>query len=297
MIDRRHAIDYDLATNEWHCYLAHGNAKRLQPRGPDAHDQDDAHSLLNWEYRFLSAERARIAGQAAHAPTTAGEFLRWFNALAEHGPGQGDALFPWLAEHATLADMRWFLTQEAAGEAGFDDLVALTQIKLPTRAKLEMARNYWDEMGRGNENGMHGRLLDDLVESLALPVAIDTTVWPALALGNLMVALATRRDYAYHSIGALGVVELTAPGRVAQVAAGLKRLGIAAPERRYFDLHAVLDLKHSQEWNAEVIAPLIERDPRVATWIAEGALMRLHAGARCFACYRTVLMPGLGVGR
>ena len=50
-------------------------------------------------------------------------------------------------------------TQEAAGEAGFDDLVAMTQVKLPTRAKLELARNYWDEMGRGNPKGMHGPML------------------------------------------------------------------------------------------------------------------------------------------
>ena len=64
--------------------------------------------------------------------------------------------------------MRWFLTQEAAGEAGFDDLVAYTQVKLPARAKLELARNYWDEMGRGNAKGMHGPMLERLVEALAL---------------------------------------------------------------------------------------------------------------------------------
>ena len=39
-----------------------------------------------------------------------------------------------------------------------------------------------------------------------------------------MTAFAATRRYAYHSIGALGVVELTAPTRVAKVAAGLKRL-------------------------------------------------------------------------
>ncbi len=28
--------------------------------------------------------------------------------------------------------------------------MALTQVRFPVRPKLEMARNYWDEMGRGN---------------------------------------------------------------------------------------------------------------------------------------------------
>jgi hypothetical protein len=26
---------------------------------------------------------------------------------------------------------------------------------MPVRPKLEMARNFWDEMGRGREKGMH----------------------------------------------------------------------------------------------------------------------------------------------
>lgn len=266
--------------------LAHANARRLRPRGPDDTTDENDHALLAWERHWLEQQRHAIAMTAAQAPTSAAGFLAWFNDLRASGPGQGDPLFPWLAEQATLEDMRWFLTQETAGEAGFDDLVALTQVKLPTRAKLELARNYWDEMGRGSAEGMHGRMLDQLVETLALPVAIDTTVRPALALGNLMVGLATRREYTYHSIGALGVVELTAPGRVAQVANGLRRLGIGAAERRYFDVHAVLDQKHSAAWNSEVIAPLVADDSRTARWIAEGALMRLSAGERCFACYR-----------
>jgi hypothetical protein len=76
------------------------------------------------------------------------------------GPGQGDPLFPWLAEEATPRGAALVPEQEAAGEAGFDDLTALTQVKMPTLPKLELARNYWDEMGRGNPKGMHGPMLD-----------------------------------------------------------------------------------------------------------------------------------------
>jgi hypothetical protein len=271
-----------------HRLLARTNAERLRPRGPDE-TVLDATAALRWEAEFLAQERAAVAAVAATVPTDAAAFVRWFTALETRGPGQDDPLFPWLAGQASLADLRWFLTQEAAGEAGFDDLVALAQIKLPVRPKLELARNYWDEMGRGTADGMHGRMLDELVGTLGLEVAIDTTVWPALALGNLMVGLATRRDHAYHALGALGVIELTAPGRVAQVAAGLQRLGLGARERRYFEVHAVLDRKHAAAWNAEVLAPLVAGEPRTARWIAEGALMRLTAGARCFACYRRML--------
>jgi hypothetical protein len=84
----------------------------------------------------------------------------------------------------------------------------------------------------------------------------------------------------------LGAIELTAPARSAATAAGLKRLGFTGPERHYFDLHAVLDVKHSAAWNEEALKPLVAEDPRRARAIAEGALIRLRCGARCFERYR-----------
>ena len=242
--------------------------------------------MLALEAAFLALLRGEARSAAAEAPSDAAAFVGWFEALANDGPGQQDPLFPWLAEQASLDQMRWYLQQEAAGEAGFDDLTAYTQVKLPARIKLELARNYWDEMGRGNPKGMHGPMLDRLVEALDLRPTIEGTVWESLALANAMTAMATRRDYAWHALGALGVVELTAPGRSTAVAAGLKRLGVSAKDRHYFDIHAILDVKHSEAWNAEAIAPAIEEDPRRARAIAEGALIRLNCGARCFERYR-----------
>jgi hypothetical protein len=244
------------------------------------------------ERAFVESERAALAGQIRHVPTQPDAFVRWFEELKEHGPGQGDPLFPWLASQASVEDMCWFLRQEMAGEAGFEDLVALTQVKLPSRPKLEMARNYWDEMGLGHEQGMHGPMLGRLGREL--PESEFTPVWESLALGNLMVALATARCYTYQSIGALGVIELTAPGRAELVNAGLKRLHFDGVARRYFALHATLDVRHSQTWNREVLAPLVADNPRIAPLLAEGALMRLQAGARCFERYRSELMPEAG---
>ena len=272
--------------------LAEWNHERLAPQFPADEWQDRLDfdiRMLRLEGGFVENLRAEVADEAAAAPSDVEGFVAWFEALKENGPGQGDPLFPWLAEEATLAQMSWFLEQEAAGEAGFDDLVALTQIKLPTQPKLELARNYWDEMGRGNPKGMHGPILDVLIETLGLKPQIDTTVWESLALANAMTAMATTRRYAWHSVGALGVIELTAPGRSAATAAGLRRLGFSDRERRYFDLHAMLDIKHSEDWNREALRPLVEEEPRRATAIAEGALMRLKCGARCFERYRAAL--------
>jgi hypothetical protein len=278
--------------DRWHRRLAAFNAARFTPGMPrDGWEQDieDDCAMLLEEGRWLEQKRAEVAERAAQAPRDPDGFVAWFEQLEHDGPGQGDPLFPWLAEEATMEEMKWFLTQEVAGEAGFDDLTAVTQMRLPVRAKLELARNYWDEMGRGNEKGMHGPMLEHLSHRLGLRPSVDTTIWEALALANTMAGLAASRRYAYQSVGALGVIEQTAPGRAKLVGEGLRRLGVSGKDRHYFDLHAILDIKHSEAWNAEAAWPLVAEDPSRAPALAEGALMRLECGAACFRRYREVL--------
>jgi hypothetical protein len=266
------------------------NSLRLNPTLPSPHWEDQLAEIARLavvEGHFLERSRQAVAARAAQAPTDPEKFIGWFEALKQDGPGQQDPLFPWLAEKCSMDEMKWFLTQEVAGEAGFEDLTAMTQLKLPTRPKLELARNYWDEMGRGNPKAMHGPLLAALAEHLELDPLPETTVTESLALANTMAGLAANRRYAFHSVGALGVIEMTAPGRSAATSAGLKRLGVKAGNRHYFALHAVLDIRHSMAWNSEAIEPLVSENPEVAIAIAEGALMRLECGARCFERYRS----------
>ena len=277
--------------------LARWNRDRLAPQRPRAdwaQALEREHQMQRLELDFIEATRKAHIARAAKAPREPAAFVAWFENLKETGPGQNDPLFPWLAERATLDEMRWFVEQEAAGEAGFDDLVAMAQVKMPVQAKLELARNYWDEMGRGNAKGMHGPMLEALVHAMRATPTIDATVAPSLALCNAMAAFATHRTYAYHAIGALGVIELTAPGRATQVSLALRRLKVSAKARHYFDLHAVLDVKHSEAWNREVFASIVAETPDAAPYIAEGALMRLACGAESFDAYRRHLWGGDG---
>jgi hypothetical protein len=275
-----------------HTGLAQWNRRRLAVQTPTPDWTADLardHRMLRLEGAFIEAFRTLVAPMVADVPQDADGFVAWFEALKDGGPGQWDPLFDWLAAEADLGQMRWFLTQEAAGEAGFDDLVAMTQVKLPARPKMELARNYWDEMGRGQMAGMHGPMLDRTVERLQLSPSIEGTCWQSLCLANTMTALATTRRYVYQSIGALGVVELTAPTRVGSVDAGLKRLGVPPEGRKYFALHAQIDIEHSRGWNAEALAPLVAETPSCAPHMAEGAIMRLICGEQCFEAYRGYL--------
>jgi hypothetical protein len=149
-----------------------------------------------------------------------------------------------------------------------------------------MARNYWDEMGRGRESAMHGPLLERLANFLDIDARPERVIAESLALGNAMLAMARSRRYCFQSIGALGAIEMTAPTRAGFVDAGLKRLRVPAKKRLYFALHAILDVKHSACWNREVLRSLVDENPQRAVAIGEGALIRLWHGARCFDCYR-----------
>lgn len=269
--------------------LTEYNAQRFKPGLPeDAAENQTVRDgqIAAAEIVFVESLRRAVAPLTSDIPSGVDDFIAWFERLKHSGPGQGDSLFPWLAAQASLEQMIWFLSQEVAGEAGFEDLLAMTQVKVPVQAKLEMARNFWDEMGRGGAKGMHGPMLARLADHFGIAPTAATVVPESLALGNTMIALASHRRYAFHSVGALGVIEMTAPTRAGYVNEGLRRLGVPAKKRHYFALHAVLDVKHSESWNREVLRSLVAEDPRRAKAIGEGAVMRLWHGARTFQRYR-----------
>jgi hypothetical protein len=121
-------------------------------------------------------------------------------------------------------------------------------------------------------------MLTRLADAFDIRPAIDDIVWESHTLANRMLSLAANRRYAFQAVGAFGVVEMTAPTRVSHVDVGLRRLSV----RQYFTIHAALDVRHSESWNRKAIYPLVSSNSDLAQPIAEGALMRLTAGAKCF---------------
>src|SRR5205085_2458693 len=100
--------------------LAHWNHRRLEPGFPD--DQDERApavdpEMFRLETQLLETLRSEVRSAVAAAPREASPFVKWFESLKSSGPGQHDPLFTWLAEEASMQEMRWYLEQEAAGEA------------------------------------------------------------------------------------------------------------------------------------------------------------------------------------
>jgi hypothetical protein len=113
------ALASQFFTDNFQRGLAHWNHERMAPGFPCDDWQaklDRDLKMLRLEGGLIEALRAEIADEAAEAPADADGFIAWFEQLKERGPGQGDPLFPWIAEEASLEEVRWFLQQEAAGE-------------------------------------------------------------------------------------------------------------------------------------------------------------------------------------
>lgn len=269
------------------------NRARLQPTVPSEEWQIDLeimHAVEKIEARFVEEERAGTRVQISVMPRTPSGFVNWFAELKETGPGQYDPFFDYLAQQASRADLHYFIKQEYCGEIGFDDLIALTQVRLPQRAKLELARNFWDEQGQGKPQDVHGPLYTEMAQELGVGDTDDREfLWETLAVANLLTALACNRRYAWHSLGALSIIELTSPTRASRVVQGLERVGISNAGCRYFRMHTIVDVEHWKAWLAEVIIPLVSETPELMLPLAEGALLRLNAGARLIQRYRSEL--------
>jgi hypothetical protein len=104
-----------------------------------------------------------------------------------------------------------------------------------------------------------------------------------------MLGLATNRRYAYQALGALGMLEHAAAVQAGYVNEALARLGFSEEARGFFAVRQRLAPLRAHAWNEGVILPLVAHDARCASALAEGALMRLGADARCQRRYSAVL--------
>jgi Iron-containing redox enzyme len=193
------------------------------------------------------------------------------------------SVYRWLAEDATWDQVVAFLALEGGPDAGFDDLVAACQLGLRGRAKLELATNYWDEMGGGTLAGIHTILHDRMVEAIAMPriprCDLPCEALERAALGGL---LATNRWLQPEMLGALGLLELQAGPRCRMVLRAFDRLG--APENAYpfYAVHAQVDPLHGRTWLENAILPTVAEEPDWGPRIARGAWWRSQVNAAFF---------------
>jgi hypothetical protein len=218
-------------------------------------------------------------------PVLSGDVVPGMRALAARD--RLPEAYEWLARSATWPEVVRFLALEGGPDGGFDDLVALCQVGLAGAPKVELARNYWDELGRGDAAAVHTVLHDRLVAAVVLP-RIPPADQPVEALERAALGglLATNHWLQPEMLGALGLTELQAGPRCRKVLAAFDRLDAPADAYPFYAEHADVDPVHGKDWLENAIVPVVDIHPEWAPRILRGAFWRSHVNAAFFAVIR-----------
>lgn len=209
--------------------------------------------------------------------------------LEDLGPGEAaDAMrrlaarnripevYRWVAECADGEQLRVFVAAEGGPDGGFDDLVAIAQVGLSGKPKMELATNYWDELGNGALEEIHTDLHRVTTREMDLrPVPRDQMSELALQRAALPGLLATNHWLQPEMLGALGMIELQAGPRCQQVLKAMARLGVSETAQAFYRVHAEVDPRHGADWMTNVVEPVCEERPEWAARILRGAGWRL----------------------
>jgi hypothetical protein len=236
-----------------------------------------------FEQSMIESEVAYIDGKIDDYPLSGHEYVHWLrNVISEHRASMHPFYHDYLSVHGTCEDLKYLLAQETCLDPRFDDILALVQLGAKEGEKIELASNYWDEMGNGVALDMHSILFAEALNELGVTDEYikNHYLFEAKVCGNLSAALALDRRHYYKAIGYYVVTEYLAPRRFRCLTTAWRRLGLSEKGVRYHELHVSVDAGHAAGWFRNVVQPAVDRDPRVGRDIMIGALLRLNTSAR-----------------
>lgn len=235
------------------------------------------------ERATAAAEDANIAVELLDAaPEDPSKYLSWLKAQVKSHRGYKHPYYTDFINHsANEADIRRYVIQESLVDGRFDDFLALMQVGTSGASKMEIAGNYWDEMGNGDPEGVHTYLFNKIYEVFEVkPEELEGQVTAAdLLSGNLTVMLCRYRHLYPEAVGYLGMTEWLAPDRFSNVISAWERLGLPEVGITYHRLHLTIDSKHAAGWFHNVVKPAATSE-YMRRGIARGALWRINSSAR-----------------
>lgn len=235
------------------------------------------------ERATLRAEDRYIEpGQIESAPADPSAFLSWLKRLARNHQVYKHSYYrQYIRDHATVEDLRKYVIQESVVDGRFDDLLAMMQVGTSGPEKMEIATNFWDEMGNGNPEEVHTTLFNRIFEVFSIDQQdLDNELTAeALLSGNLAVQLCRYRRFYPEAIGFLGMTEWLVPERFVHVVHAWDRLGLPDVGITYHKLHITIDSRHAAGWFHNIVIPTATSD-RMREGIVRGTLWRLNSSAR-----------------
>jgi hypothetical protein len=242
----------------------------------------DVASVL--EESMLGYERSQITtAELSSYPEQGDEYVTWLKKMISDHDSKVHPMFDhYIAESATASDLALFLAQETSLDPRFDDILSLMQIGTQGAEKMEIANNYYDEMGNGNSEEVHTALFAKALKELNIDQKYinENMLLDSVIAGNLSSCLSLSRRHYYKSVGYFGVIKYLAPRRSKQVVAAWKRNNLPLEGVLYHKLNIAKDSARATGWLNNIIAPLVNQSPEIGREIAFGAMMRLNSSER-----------------
>jgi len=234
----------------------------------------------SWE----QAERLKYSSKLVSIPEP-NNFTDWITNLVQgHSSHDVHPLYYFLKEQANFAQLRQFTLQETPLEMLFGDIVALMMPGVYGDIKLELIKNFWDEVGHAVDARIHRNLRANLMCQLDIDpdfyqTDVEVFVREELALVNLYLSMAMNRAKLTQLIGVMLATELMIPGRFEFLIKGWNRLGLKDEAMVYLTEHVSVDEKHAKDWLYQVVNPLLETNPELTSDLVLGVLRRLDTAA------------------
>jgi pyrroloquinoline quinone (PQQ) biosynthesis protein C len=254
------------------------------PHGRNAEGSVVLHEVTRLlEDATLAAENRFIEpGTVEAAPKEGKAFLSWIKGLARsHRVFKHPYYTEFINQHAQADDLRTYVIQESLVDGRFDDLLAMMQIGTDGPSKLEIASNFWDEMGNGKAEEVHTHLFNKIYEVFDITADEMESAMTAsdLLAGNLALLLCRYRSLYPEAVGFLGMTEWLVPDRFTNVIRAWERLGLPDVGITYHRLHVTIDSVHAAGWFHNIVLPSATSD-HMRHGIARGTLWRLNSSAR-----------------
>lgn len=154
-------------------------------------------------------------------------------------------------------------------------------------SRIEISKNYWDELGCGEKDLCHSTWAEKFATALGLRNDLswseEFTSYPEECIEFFVVSqnLASRKYNWLYLIGHLGTTETIDPVLNVRIVEIGKKLGFSESDLEYFTQHIKVDAIHSADWMSKVVIPVCQEDPEHRLEIAIGAELHLKYLYKC----------------
>ncbi len=220
------------------------------------------------EDRFESA-LAELVGPVLLTGDVEGDLRRLLAA------GGGRSLSGHMLEAGTLDQVREFAIHRSAYQLKEADPHSWALPRLAGRAKAALVEIQADEYGRGVEHEMHAHLFADTMRALGLDdrygAYLGELPGVTLATTNLISLFGLHRRWRGALVGHLAVFEMTSVEPMGRYSRALRRLGLPASARRFYDVHVEADAHHEVVAATGLTKGLVEAEPALVGDVLFGA--------------------------